>query len=296
MSLSQYKAYLACIENGSLTRAAEELGYTQSGVTHLLNALEDTCNLKLLVRDKKKAYPTADGEVLIPYFQEIVEAYDRLESRLNEIHRLDAGLIRLACFTSVSVQWLPGIIADYTAAHPGVELKLYHGTSHENAEWIRAGKVDCAFVTMAEQFEFPVFKLHADPMVAIMPKSHPLAKEQAVRVEDLVQYPYIEILDDIAYETGDAQNIFLSHGVKPKVRFSESNDYAVVAMVEKGLGVSLLPQMLVRKTSRDLAIRPLASGEERVIGLAVRSEERMPPSTAAFIQYAKEWVNDFARG
>ena len=81
MSISQYQAFLKTIELGNLTRAAEDLGYTQSGITHLLNSLESDCNLKLLVREKSGAYATADGEELMPYFEEICQSYDNLSLR-----------------------------------------------------------------------------------------------------------------------------------------------------------------------------------------------------------------------
>ncbi|MBF1150623.1 MAG: LysR family transcriptional regulator, partial [[Eubacterium] sulci] len=87
MSISQYQAFLKTIELGNLTRAAEDLGYTQSGITHLLNSLESDCNLKLLVREKSGAYATADGEELMPYFEEICQSYDNLYRKLNDIHR-----------------------------------------------------------------------------------------------------------------------------------------------------------------------------------------------------------------
>ena len=85
MSISQYQAFLKTIELGNLTRAAEDLGYTQSGITHLLNSLESDCNLKLLVREKSGAYATADGEELMPYFEEICQSYDNLYRKLTYI-------------------------------------------------------------------------------------------------------------------------------------------------------------------------------------------------------------------
>ena len=78
MSISQYQAFLKTIELGNLTRAAEDLGYTQSGITHLLNSLESDCNLKLLVREKSGAYATADGEEIMLYVEAVWESYDIL--------------------------------------------------------------------------------------------------------------------------------------------------------------------------------------------------------------------------
>ena len=255
MSISQYQAFLKTIELGNLTRAAEDLGYTQSGITHLLNSLESDCNLKLLVREKSGAYATADGEELMPYFEEICQSYDNLYRKLNDIHRLESGLIRISTFTSVSVQWLPSIIAKFEKDYPLVRFELLHGSDVESEDWVRSGRVDCAFMSLSEETPFVTYPLHKDPMVAVVPADHPLAAEE-------------------------------------NVRFAEMNDYAVVAMVEKGLGVTLLPQMIVEKTSRNIAIRPLVSGEQRTLGIAVKNQNHLTASTKEFIKYTQEWVSE----
>ncbi len=290
MSLSQYQAFLKTIELGNLTRAAEDLGYTQSGITHLLNALEDDCGLKLLVREKSGAYATSDGEMLIPYFEEICRSYDSLKSKLYAMRKLESGLVRIATFTSVSVQWLPGIIAAYVEDHPQVEFQLLQGTTEENMEWLKRGKVDCSFVSSIEGSSFPTFKLHSDPLVAVVPEGHELASQRTISVTDLARYPYIKLTEGTYTETKEIEDVFLRHNARPKVRFAEMNDYAVVAMVEKNLGVTLLPQMLVWKTTRKLAVRPLTSGEDRILGIAVKNIDQMNEATREFIKYAQRWV------
>ena len=123
MSLSQYQAFLKTIELGNLTRAAEDLGYTQSGITHLLNALEEKCDLKLIVREKSGAYATADGEEMMPYFQDICSAYDSMQTKLNEIHRLESGLIRISTFTEIGKECkvLEGIVLTLDNIASGID-------------------------------------------------------------------------------------------------------------------------------------------------------------------------------
>ena len=292
MSISQYQAFLKTIELGNLTRAAEDLGYTQSGITHLLNSLESDCNLKLLVREKSGAYATADGEELMPYFEEICQSYDNLYRKLNDIHRLESGLIRISTFTSVSVQWLPSIIAKFEKDYPLVRFELLHGSDIESEDWVRSGRVDCAFMSLSEETPFVTYPLHKDPMVAVVPADHPLAAEEKIAIDDLVKYDYIKLNDSSFSDVSEIAEVFNKHKVKPNVRFAEMNDYAVVAMVEKGLGVTLLPQMIVEKTSRNIAIRPLVSGEQRTLGIAVKNQNHLTASTKEFIQYKQEWVSE----
>lgn len=292
MSLSQYKAFLKTIELSSLTKAAEELGYTQSGITHLLNALEDDCGLRLIVRERKGAYATADGELLTPYFRDICAASERLGDKLNEIKRLETGLVRVAAFNSVSVQWLPDIVARFVNAHPHMDIQLLQFAGNTADEWIEEGRVDCAFTSRARSSQYDVFPLHTDPIVVVLPEGHPLAAKDKVAVEDLIDYPYIKLNDDLMTEARGIAEIFRRHGVRPRVRFTETNDYAIVAMVERKLGYSVLPSMIVEKTSRRIAIRPLASGEERELGLVVKDRTRMSLATREFVRCAGEWIEE----
>ena len=127
MSISQYEAFLKTIELGSLTKAAESLGYTQSGISHMLNALENECGLKLLVRDRSGVRITSDGQQLLPYFQGICNGQHDLSQKINEIHRLESGLVRVGTFTSVSAQWLPGMIKRFREDYPKIKFELLHG-------------------------------------------------------------------------------------------------------------------------------------------------------------------------
>lgn len=290
MSISQYQAFIRTIELGNLTRAAEDLGYTQSGITHLLNSLESDCDLKLIVREKSGAYATADGEQLLPYFREICSVYEEMQEKLREIHRLEAGLVRIATFNSVSVQWLPGMLADFTGEHPNIEFRLMHGTSEECDDWIASGKVDCAFVCDTDSSKFPVYPLHDDPFMAVMPKDCELAAGKAVDIRKLVELPFIRLNDGLFIEDQEIIRIFRKYGLKPNVRFAETNDYAIAAMVEQGLGVSILPEMIVGRTGRNVAVRPLTTGDTRKIGIAVKNEKRINAATKEFIQCAQRWI------
>ena len=292
MSKSQYQAFLTTIEKGSLTAAANELGYTQSGITHLLNALEDEMGLRLIVREKSGAYPTAEGLELIPYFRDIIASYGALEERVKEIHNLEGGLIRIATFTSVSVQWLPGMIAAFQKDHPGIEFELLHGSHHDNMVMLEEGRCDLSFVASIDEKNLPDFVLYRDPLVAVAQEKHPLVSTKKVKPKDLEKYPFIKLSDDAYNEALEISGILNRHDVNPGVRFTEMNDYAVVAMVEKNLGVSLLPAMSVRRTSRKIAARPLSTGDKRIIGITVKDINKMSAASKEFIQYAKRWVEE----
>ena len=106
MNVSQYEALLKALETGTLSQAAEELGYSQSGLTRALNALEEQFGFRILRRDRSGVQLTAEGQLVLPQIRTVLYDQYRLEECVNEINGLRAGLIRIGTFNSVSAQWL----------------------------------------------------------------------------------------------------------------------------------------------------------------------------------------------
>ena len=106
MNVSQYEALLKALETGTLSQAAEELGYSQSGLTRALNALEEQFGFRILRRDRNGVQLTAEGQLVLPHIRTVLYDQYRLEECVNEINGLRTGLIRIGTFNSVSAQWL----------------------------------------------------------------------------------------------------------------------------------------------------------------------------------------------
>lgn len=290
MSISQYHAFLKTIELGSLTKAADALGYTQSGITHLLNSLEDECNLKLLIRDRAGVKITSDGKQLLPYIQSICNEKINLSAKINEIHRLESGLIRIGTFTSVSAQWLPGIIKTFKTSFPKIRFELHHGTNDENEAWILNGKIDCAFVRIPAHNKLESVLLKRDPIIAILSTEHPLSSKTHFPINELDRWPYIRPYEGVDDEISE---IFQIHDKTPNVEFSEKDDYAIIAMVEKNLGFSILPQLVVQNSSRSIVQQQLEIPAYRDIGIAYKNKLLLSASAKTFISYVQDWINNY---
>ena len=130
MDTKKYAVFVKTVELSSLTKAAEELGLTQSGVSHIIAALESDLGLTLLRRTRTGAHLTADGERLLPIIREIVRQDERLHREAAELTDLVAGPIRLGTFTSVATHWLPAMMMQFEQEHPQVEFRLFNGTTH----------------------------------------------------------------------------------------------------------------------------------------------------------------------
>lgn len=288
MNISQYEAFLKTIELGSLTKAAQTLGYTQSGITHMLNALESEFRMKLLNRDRSGATVTSDGMQLLPYIQAVLNCQHNLNNKLDEIHRLESGLIRVGTFTSVSAQWLPGMIKNFRLDFPKIQFELLHGTYQENEKWLMDGRLDCAFVRVPANKQLETIYLRRDPLVVVLPENHPLAHDAFFPISGLSKYPYIKLDEG---DDDEISEIFTIHQIAPNVQFIEKDDYAVIAMVEKGLGISILPELVLKNISRKVVYKELEIPSYRDLGVAVKDTTMLSTSAQIFLTYVQTWIS-----
>ena len=127
-------------------------------------------------------------------------------------------------------------------------------------------------------------ELARDELMAVLPEEHPLARQESVPVAALAEQPFI-LLDKAGNRDREVMQVFEQAGAAPRVRFTTLDDYAVMSMVEHGLGVSILPQLVLRRIPYRIALRPLAQPAFRRIGLAMRRGEELSPAAKKFLEY-----------
>ena len=286
VSLKKYEAFAKTVELGSLTNAAEALGSTQSRISHILSDLEQEYGFTLLKRGRSGVHLTEAGALVLPKMQEILRKNQELEALINDIRGAEAGTIRLGTFTSVAVHWLPGVIRTFQQAHPRVELQMLSGDYHDMEQWLKNKEIELGFVTLPAPAEVRTIPLIEDPLVAIFPKNHRLAGMDRIPPKELEKEPFISLLQSSSHDMHRALD---QAGIRPNIKFTTKDDYAILAMVEQGLGVSIVPQLLLKGTQRDLEVRPLDPGVFRTIALAIPGGESLPVVNA-FVETVKNWV------
>lgn len=289
MNLSQYEALIKAVETGTMTRAAEEMGYTQSGLTRALNALEEQWGVRLLNRGRSGVVLTTEGEQLLPYIRTVLHDQRRLSERIDEINGLREGLVRIGTFNSVSAQWLPGMIKAFHRDYPGIRFELLHGTDTQIVSWIFDGRVDLGFVAYPTKPEIESEFLYRDPIVAIFAEDDDHAGSEAFPISDLTGLSYIALNEGVEDEITAILN---QNRIHPDAQFVESDDHAVVAMVEQGLGCSLMSTMMLQGFDRKIASVPLDPPGYRDLGIASRSKKMLSAAAAMFYDYACRWVRE----
>lgn len=288
VSLKKYEAFVRTVDLGSLTKAAQDLGSTQSRISHILNDLETEYGFRLMRRSRGGIELTEAGRLVLPKMREILRREQDLSECIDEIHSANAGTVRLGVFTSVAVHWLPGMIRRFQAAHPGAKLEMRSGDYHDVDQWLREGSVDIGFVTLPGPEGMQIIPLAEDPLVAILPKDHRLAKLDKIPTRELAGDPFISLLQSSAHDIHRALD---NAGIHPDIKFTTKDDYAILAMVEQGLGISIVPSLLIRGRAQNLTVRPLVPQASRTIALAIPQGEALPVVNA-FVQTATDWLKE----
>ena len=233
---------MAAIETGSLTEAAEKLGCTQSAVSHAIAGIEEELGFGVIKRGRSGVRLTDEGERILPSIRGLLNSAEQLKQTASAIRGLNSGIVRIGSFTSAAVHWLPGILKEFQKDYPGVEFKLLNGDYHDVEQWLEDGSIDIGFVNMPCSVGCECIALMEDRLLAILPKDSRFASYPRFPIVECETEPFISLLQSSDH---DARRALDSAGVKPNVRFYTKDDYAIIAMVEQGLGMSIMPELLL---------------------------------------------------
>ncbi len=283
-NLLKYMAFVKTVETGSFTKAAADLNYAQSSVSKMIADLEKEWDVILLERDRNGVHLTTSGEQILPYARLLIDDYKQLENHVSDIHGLQTGVIRIGTFSSVAIHWLPNIFMEFQKDYPNVEYEMLLGDYDEVEKWIEEGRVDCGFLRLPTKPEFETISLEQDEYVAVLPKGHPLAQDSKLDIKKLEDQPFMLLEHGGKTEVSD---LLEKSGVHPRIRFTTWEDFAIMAMVEKGLGIGILPKIILQKVSYDIESRSFKDPYYREIGIAVKDKRRMSPVTVKFFEYLK---------
>ncbi len=284
MNINKYQAFLYTVEYGSFTKAAELLGYTQSAVSRMVADLEKEWNVVLLDRSKNSIKLTSDGYEMLPSIKKLCNEYSNIQMQIDALHGLDKGMIRIGTFSSVATHWLPNIIKEFQKDYPNIEYELLLGDYTEIEDWIMEGRVDCGFLKLPTVNKMDSVFLENDELKAIIPINHKYAKEDVFNIKELCNEPFMLLEKGAKAEISE---LFEKQGLRPNVRFTTWDDYAVMSMVESGLGVSILPQLILKRVPYDIVAKSLDIEAYRQIGFCVKDMKNISVAVKKFMEYLK---------
>jgi DNA-binding transcriptional LysR family regulator len=174
-----------------VTKAAESLNYTQSGISRMINDLETEWGVSLLGRGRAGVSLTSDDLKLLPQLKRICNEHELLMTLIEDLHDMQSGMIRIGTFSSVATHWLPNIIKIFQKDYPKIDFELLLGNYMEIENWILEGRVDFGFLRLPTKAEFETIFLEQDRLLVVIPKDHPLAGCDKFPINELVNSPFM---------------------------------------------------------------------------------------------------------
>lgn len=283
--MDRYEILLTVAEEGSFTRAAQKLGYSQPAVSQAVNTLEKECGTALVTRGRDGVHLTRDGEMLLPYMRSYVNGSKSLFEAEKRLQGLMGSVIRIGTFTSVSRVVLPVLMSEFHQKYPDVRFVLRQGEYDAIRAWIEDGSIDFGFFGRSSDPKLRIDPLYQDRMAAVLPAGHPLAEYDVIPLEKLCEEPFIQLDEG---ESSTPLQVYDKHHLSLEAAYKIYDDYSILAMIRQGMGVSILYELVIHGFADDLVIRPLSSEISRTVSLVCRDYETMPRAARAFYTFIQK--------
>lgn len=282
MNIQKYLAFVKAVEYGSFTKAADALNYTQSGISRMINDLESEWGVSLLERGRSGISLTSDGTKLLPQLKRICNEHEILKMQVEDLHNIQSGIIRIGTFSSVATHWLPNMIKLFKKDYPNIYFELLLGDYTEIENWIIEGRVDFGFLRLPTKPELDTIFLEEDRLLVVIPQDHLYADCNKFPIKELLNSPFMLLEKGAKAEISE---IFEKHQITPIIDFTTWDDYAIMSMVESGLGISILPELILRRIPYKVIAKELEVPAFRKIGIAMREQKSLSLASKSFLEY-----------
>lgn len=289
MNIIKYRVLLKAVELGSFSLAAKELGYTQSGITHMMNSLENELGFQILLRGNYGVKLTENGKTLLPLIEEIVNSYEKLDAQIKNIKENGREVIKVGSYSSMTLNWLPSIVQSYGADFPNVRVDISTGTVDDIYSGLADGSFDLIFVSKNDKYTVNWIPLGKDTLLAVLPENHPFKGEK---------FPISEyegarfLMPGLGFDL-EISKIFIESGVSPEIIPTWLDDPYIISMVEHELGLSMLSELVLKGNAAAIRKLPLDPPFHRELGIAVNPSRERVPHIRKFIDYSKKFVENF---
>lgn len=277
---------MTAVDMGSLSGAASKLGYTQSGLTHMMNALEDEFGFSILQRGYYGIKLTPAGERIIPKIRQLVMCEEALENEVELVKSYGDNVLRIGAFSSMTSTWLPGIVEKFNREFPDIIVNIQTGTVAELYGGLDEGRFDVCFGTKNPKYDFKWTHLGNDRFYAILPRDYPVNADSF----DISGFNGTKFLMPGLGFDDDISAVFTEYNVKPFVTPTYVDDPAIISMVEHGLGISMLSELIIAGRTESVKVLPIVPEVSRTLALAMKADKVLTLPMKRLVAITKDFA------
>lgn len=290
MDSKKLEILMTAADLGSFTKASEVVGYTQSGLTHMMDTLEKEVGFPLLQRNHNGIQLTEQGEQLMPAIREFLRANANLENQIRSIAEKKSEVIRIAAYASIAMHWMPEFLYRFKRLCPEVNVDL-RMVDHalEPFELLETGQTDVIFASRQNYSCCDWIPLYQEKMYAILPLDYPLDGRDYFPLEEfegkefLMPYGRFDI---------DVKAAFKPLDIKINEKTSRVDDETVIRMVGRGLGVSMMTELMIRGRTDDVLCVPVRPAAIRELGMGTHVKKKETDSIRKLKECMIQLINE----
>ena len=277
MDTTKIKAVLTAAKHGSLSKAAAEFSYTPSALSHLLAAFEQELGVRIFERSSKGVTLSAQGTKLLPKLEAMLNAEKEIFDTVRALIAENGSEVRIAAYSSISRNFLSRFLGSFKKEHPEITLSVH--VEDDLAGWLENGKADVIFADNIVLPDRDLVPIATDRYWAVAPEGLLGSKESITR-EELYDLPHIFTDDEYL------QTVFEKSRFRELIYFKSDDDHAVVQMVRAGMGVAVMPELVLQGNMRGVSLLELTPAVTRTLGFAVK-KGNTSLAVAKFVKYVK---------
>ena len=287
MDSKKLEILMTAADLGSFTKASEVVGYTQSGLTHMMDALEREVGFPLLLRSHNGIQLSEQGRQLMPAIREFLQANANLENQIRSIAERKTEVIRVAAYASIAMHWMPEILYRFRRICPEVSVDL-RMVDHalEPYELLERGETDVIFASKQSSRSCDWVPQYSDWMYAILPKDYPLNGRKAFPLQEFAGQEFLMPYGSFDL---DVRAALEPVGVRVNEKICRFDDETVIRMVGRGLGVSMMSELMVRGRTDGVLCVPVDPPAKRELGMGTGARR----SASGSIQQLKDCILEF---
>lgn len=278
---------IKALESGSMTSASEELGYSTSGISQMITSIENELGFQIVTRGRGGIALTKAGEEVYPALLSYSRADESIRQIASEVNGLRTGHVTIGAFSSISANWLPDIIREFRKDYPGIKVSIYEGIHDEIEQMFRSTQMDFCMYSYTPENDAQWIPLYDDPMYAVVSACHPFAQRTEIDPAELNGQPFIM---PGRGKDRDVLSLLSRFDIHPDIQYYTMENYSALSMVEAGLGVSVMNELITERRINKVVMVPFDPPQHITMGIYIRDMKEASPAAKKIIEYIRSYV------